>query len=85
MSSFDLAFVGDRADRAPTAALELLEQALAPRQFGLLVLLGLAAIAVSLVLGHRPLGLFAGGFATLSLVGLTWIYVLTPYDLAFSC
>jgi len=82
-SSFDLPWVADRLDRAPVAARELLEQVLEPRQFGLLVLLGLGATVLDLTFGHRPLGLFAAGFALLSFAGLTWIYVLTPYDLAF--
>lgn len=82
-SSFDLPWVAQRLDRAPIAARELLGQALEPRQFGLLLLLGLAATALALGSGPRPLGLFAAGFALLSIAGLTWIYVLTPYDLAF--
>lgn len=82
-SSFDVPWVADRLDRAPVAARELIEQALEPRQFGLLVLLAFAAVVLGLSLGHRPLSLFAAGFGLLSLAGLTWIYVLTPYDLAF--
>jgi hypothetical protein len=82
-SSFDLPWVAGRLDRAPVATRELLERALEPRQFGLLLLVALAAALLCLGFGHRPLGLFAAGFALFSLAGLTWIYVLTPYDLAF--
>lgn len=80
-SSFDIPLVVDRLDRAPVAVRQLLEEALEPRRFGLLVLLGVAAALLSLRFGHRGLGAFAVGFAVLCLAGLTWIYVLTPYEL----
>ena len=82
-SSFDVPWVAERLDRAPIAARTLLEHALEPREYGLVVLLMLAATALGLVVGHRALAVFAGGFALLSFAGLTWIYVLTPYDLSF--
>jgi hypothetical protein len=82
-SSFDVPFVAGRLDRAPVAAEELLREALEPRQLGLLLLLGLAATLAGLAAGRRDLGVLAGGFALLSFAGLTWIYVLTPYEVTF--
>ena len=82
-STFDISWVAGRLDRAPGAAAELVAQALDPRRLGFLVLLGLFAVVVSLARGSRPLGLLAGGFALSSIAGLTWIYVLSPYDLSF--
>jgi hypothetical protein len=81
VKSFDIPFVFGRLDRAPVAIRELLEEALEPRRFGLLLLLGLAAAILSLGVGPRRLGVFAGGFALLCFGGLTWIYVITPWDL----
>jgi hypothetical protein len=82
-SSFDIPFVAGRLDRVPVAGEQLLRDALEPRQLGLLLVLGLASVLVALLAGRRELGLLAGGFALLSFAGLTWIYVLTPYDVAF--
>ena len=80
-SSFDLPWVFDRLGRGPIAAEGLLREALGPAEFGLLVLLAVVAIAVTVALGPRDLGLFGLGFAALSFGGITWIYVLTPYEL----
>lgn len=82
-SSFDLPFVAGRLDRVPVAGEQLLRDALDPRRLGLLLVLGLACVVVALLAGRRDLGVLAGGFALLSFAGLTWIYVLTPYDVAF--
>lgn len=82
-SSFDMPFVAGRLDRVPVAGEQLLRDALEPGQLGFLLVLGLASVLVALVAGRRDLGLLAGGFALLSFAGLTWIYVLTPYDVAF--
>ena len=82
-SSFDLPWVAGRLDRAPVAARELLDRAYEPRQFGIVLVVAVAAALLCLAFGHRPLGLFAAGFGLFSLAGLTWIYVLTPYDLDF--
>jgi hypothetical protein len=81
-SSLNIPWVLGRLDRAPVAAGGLLERALDPRQFGLLLLLGFAAAVLSAALGPRRLGLLAGGFGLLSLAGLTWIYVLTPNEVS---
>ena len=45
------------------------------------MLLAVVAIGVTVVVGPRDLGFFGAGFAALSLVGITWVYVLTPYEL----
>jgi hypothetical protein len=82
-SSFDLPLVAGRLDRAPVAAAELLEQSLAPQRFSLLLVLGLGAMALALGPGARRLGVLAAGFTLLSLAGLTWIYVISPYDVTF--
>ena len=82
-SSFDLPFVAGRLDRVPVAGEQLLRDGLEPRQLGLLLVLGLVSVLVALVAGRRDLGVLAGGFALLSFTGLTWIYVLTPYDVTF--
>ena len=81
-SSFDLPWIAGRLDRVPTAASGLLEQALDPGQFGWLLLLAAFAIVGAWSLGAHRLGILSGGFVTLSLAGLVWIYVLTPYELA---
>jgi hypothetical protein len=80
-SSFDIPWVARRLDRGPEAIAGLLDEALDPRQFGLLVALGVVASLLAFLVGPRSLGIFASGFALLSLAGLTWIYVITPYDL----
>lgn len=80
-SSLDIPWVARRLNRGPEAIAGLLDEALDPRQFGLLLALGVAASLLTLSFGPRPLGIFASGFALLSLAGLTWIYVITPYDL----
>ncbi len=80
-SSFNLPWVLERLDRGPIAAESLLREALGPDEFGLLVLLAVVAIGVTVVVGPRDLGFFGAGFAALSLVGITWVYVLTPYEL----
>jgi hypothetical protein len=82
-SSFDVSWVAGRLDRGPPAARALLGEALELRQYGLLLFLGVCAAALALAFGPRSLGVLAAGFALLSLAGLSWIYVLTPYDLAF--
>jgi hypothetical protein len=82
-SSFDVPWVVDRLDRAPVAGRELLEQAVEPRQFGLVLGLGVAAWLLALAVGDRRLGAFAACFALVSAGGLTWIYVLTPFELGF--
>ena len=80
-SSFNLPWIIGRLDRGPIAAESLLRDALGPSEFGLLVLLAVGAILVTVVVGPRDLGLFGFGFSTLSLAGVTWVYVLTPYEL----
>ena len=80
-SSFNLPWVVGRLDRAPIAAESLLRDALRPSEFGLLVLLAVGTIAVTVVVGPRDLGLFGLGFSTLSRAVITWVYVLTPYEL----
>jgi hypothetical protein len=80
-SSLDIPWVARRLDRVPDAVAGLLDEALDPRQFGLLVVLAIAGSCLTLWFGPRPLGTLAAGFAVLSLTGLTWIYVITPYDL----
>jgi hypothetical protein len=79
--SLKLPWIASRIDRVQTGANGLLEQALDVRQFGFLLGLGLAATVLALALGLRRLGLLAAGFAAISFVGLTWIYVLTTSDL----
>ncbi len=81
-SSLNIPWIAGRLDRAPVAAYGLLEQALDPRQFGLLLVIGLAASGLAIAGRHRPLGILAGGFAALSFAGLTWIYVLTPNEVS---
>jgi hypothetical protein len=81
-SSLNLPWIAARIDRAQAGANGLLEQALDTTQYGLLLGLGLAATALALALGLRHLGLLAAGFAVISFVGLTWIYVLTTADLS---
>jgi hypothetical protein len=82
-STFDVGWVADRIDRAPAAAEALLVQMIEERLFGLVLLLGIACTALALLAGARQLAVLAGGFAGLSLAGLTWIYVLSPYELSF--
>jgi hypothetical protein len=82
-SSFDVPFVVGRLDRAPVAAAGLLDEAFVPRQFGLLLALGIAAAALALLLAPRSLALLAAGFGLLSFAGLTWVYVLTPNEVDF--
>jgi hypothetical protein len=48
----------------------------------LVLVLAVVVILCALVRGHRRLGAFAAAFGALSLAGLTWIYVLTPYELS---
>jgi hypothetical protein len=79
-SSLNLPWVVGRLDRAPVAARALLEKAFGPEQFGLVLALGLALIVLSLVLRLRP-GQLAAGFAVISFLGLTWIYVLSVNEL----
>lgn len=81
-SSFNIPWVVRRLDRAPEAARGLLGEALDPRQFGLLLVLGVAATTLTVLLGVRALGLLAAGFTLLSFAGLVWIYVLSPYDVS---
>jgi hypothetical protein len=82
-SSFDVDFVADRLDRAPVAAQELLEIALDRNRFGIALVFALAVVVAALALGGRRVGAFAIAFAGLALAGLTWIYVLTPYELDY--
>jgi hypothetical protein len=81
-SSLNLPWIAGRIDRIPPAANGLLEQALDWEQFGFVLMLGLAAAALALVLGVWPLGILGSGFAVTSFAGLTWIYVLTPNEVA---
>jgi Dolichyl-phosphate-mannose-protein mannosyltransferase len=81
--SFDLPWVAGRLDRAPVAADALLHEARNPNQFGMLLVLGVAASALAFLFAPRSLALFAAGFALLSFAGLTWIYVLTPEEIEF--
>ena len=81
-SSLNLPWIAGRLDRIPEAANGLLSRALDPQQFTVILLLGIAAIVAALVFGPRRLGLLAGGFAAFSFAGLTWIYVLTPEEVA---
>jgi hypothetical protein len=82
-SSFDLSYVLDRLDRARPAAEGLMREARDPRQFGLLLVLAVAAIALALLFAPRSLALMAAGFGFLSFAGLTWIYVISPREVGF--
>ena len=81
-SSFDLPWVVRRIDRASEAAEGLLLRATAENEFGFLLALGVVAVMVTLAVGPRRLGVLGGMFCALSFAGLTWIYVLTPYDVS---
>ncbi|HXF98266.1 MAG TPA: hypothetical protein VNJ46_06600 [Gaiellaceae bacterium] len=81
--SLRLGWVLGRLDRAWTAGQELVDAAVEPRRFGLLLALGVGAVAVAAALGARRLALFGGTFFALSSAGLLWVYVLTPYDLRY--
>ena len=80
--SFDPSWVGSRIDRAPTAASALVWHSVDPRQYALLLPLGVAALAVSFGSRARALAVFGGVFALLSLIGLVWIFVISwiPLD-----
>jgi len=61
-------------------SLVIREKAFGPEQFGLVLALGLALIVLALVLRLR-VGQLGAGFAAISFLGLTWIYVLSVNEL----
>jgi hypothetical protein len=80
--SFDLSWVAGRLDRAPPAAHGLLVRMLDRERVSFVLVLAVVVVVCALVRGHRRLSAFAAGFGILSFAGLTWIYVLTPYELS---
>ena len=80
--SFDVSWVTGRLDRALPAAHGLLDRMLDRDRVSFVFVLAVVVVVCALVRGHRRLGAFAAGFGVLSFVGLTWIYVLTPYELS---
>jgi hypothetical protein len=80
-SSFDLPWVARRYHRVPDAVWGVLEPAFRPRDLGFLLLVGAGLALLALLLRTR-LGLFASGFAAVSLAGLAWVYVISPRELS---
>jgi hypothetical protein len=81
-SSFDPLWVARRLHRAPDSVWAVLERAGRPREVGVLLVVGLACGLLAIVLGRTGIGVFATGFAVLSLAGLAWIYVISPLELS---
>jgi hypothetical protein len=81
-SSLDLPWVLPRLRRAPEAVSGLVAEAVDPYEVGFLLALGAGASILTVVVGHRRLGLFAAGFTLLSLAGLSWIYVISPLEVS---
>ncbi len=81
-ASFDLPWVAHRLGRGPEAAGGLWSRATDTGAFGILLVLGIVSVCIAAVCGNRRLAGFAGAFGALSFAGLSWIYVLTPYDVS---
>ena len=81
-SSFDPSRARLHLERVPDAAWGVASRGFDPYEVGFVLALGLGACALSLLLACSRLGLFAGGFALLSLAGLTWIYVISERELS---
>jgi hypothetical protein len=81
-SSFKPLWVARRLDRAPDSVWAVLERAGRPREVGVLLVIGLACGLLAVLLGRTRIGVFASGFAVLSLAGLAWIYVISTLELS---
>ena len=81
--SFDPSWVGSRIDRLPTALSALMRHSVDVHRYGLLLPLGVTALAVCFASRARSLAIFGAVFALLSIAGLLWIYVISwiPLDL----
>jgi hypothetical protein len=80
LDSFDVDHVSGRIGVGPIAFRTLGSQMTDPRQWGLLLPLFAVVIVAALVLGLRPLPLFALVWPLLSWLGLSWIYVVTHFE-----
>jgi hypothetical protein len=78
--SLNIPLLARRHDRVDLVVSWLYKEARDPREFGLLLALGVASCILAVLVGHRRLGLLAAGFALLSFTGLSLIYLISPLD-----
>jgi hypothetical protein len=83
LNSFDYGHIHGRAGVGPIAFRTLGNQMVDPGQWGLLVPISAAVIAVALVTGPRSLSLFAVIWTFVSWLGLSWIYVISHYEYSY--
>ncbi len=75
--SLDPDWIAHHSGRGVEALWSLISYALSPGRFGLLVPLGLLAAAAAFSGGNRRIGVLSLSFATVSLLGLAWIYLIS--------
>jgi hypothetical protein len=78
--SFDYGHVHSRLGVGPIAFRALAGQMLDPQQWGLLMLIFAALLAVALLAGLRALPLFALVWTFVAWLGLSWIYVISHFE-----
>jgi 4-amino-4-deoxy-L-arabinose transferase-like glycosyltransferase len=83
LNSFDYGHIHGRAGVGPIAFRTLGNQMVDPGQWGLLVPIAAAVVAVALLTGPRSLSLFAVIWTLVSWVGLSWIYVISHYEYSY--
>jgi hypothetical protein len=83
LNSFDYEHIHGRAGVGPIAFRTLGGQMVDPGQWGLLVPIAVAVVAVALVTGPRSLSLFAVIWTLVSWLGLSWIYVISHYEYSY--
>jgi hypothetical protein len=83
LNSFDYGHIHGRAGVGPIAFRTLGDQMVDPGQWGLLVPIAAAIVAVALVTGPRGLPLFAVIWTLVSWLGFSWIYVISHYEYSY--
>jgi hypothetical protein len=78
--SFDYGHVHSRLGVGPIAFRTLAGQMLDPQQWGLLMLIFAALLAVALLTGLRALPLFGLVWTFVAWLGLSWIYVISHFE-----